>query len=222
MDADTMASEGARRVAAAAGVCVGISGLDHGFFEILQGNAPISGVVIQAIGPEQQMWESGTEEAFTIVPNFLITGILAMLLGVAMIVWSVGFLDEPRAHRGYLALGLLMFLVGGGIGMLVFLLLGWAVARRIHRPAAWWGRVLPGALESTLARTWRGAIGVAGLLYGVALEIAIVGYVPGVTDPALALSICWGSLLATLVVFVLALFGASSHPRIAAPLEVWR
>jgi len=222
MNADTMASEGARRVAAAAGVCVGISGLDHGFFEVLRGNTPISGLVIQAIGPEQQMWESGTEEAFTVVPNFLITGILAMVVGIAMIVWSVACLDRPRADRWYLTLGLLMFVVGGGIGMLVFLLLGWAIARRIHRPAAWWGRVLPGALERIFARTWRGAIGVAGLLYGVALEIAIVGYVPGVADPALALSICWGSLLAMLVMFALALFGASSRPRIMAPVEAWQ
>ncbi len=84
------------------------------------------------------MWESGTEEAFTVVPNFLVTGILALLAGTAMIVWSARFLHRPDAARGFLLIGLLIFLVGGGIGMLVFLLFGWSITRRLNLPPAWW------------------------------------------------------------------------------------
>ena len=72
---------GTKAVAAALGVCVGVSGLDHGFFEALQGNTATPGLIVQAIGPAQRMWIHGTEEAFTLVPNFLVTGILAMAVG---------------------------------------------------------------------------------------------------------------------------------------------
>ena len=65
-----------RNIVTAVGVMLGIAGINHGFFETLQGNIPTNGLIIQAIGDAQQMWIHGTEEAFTIVPNFLITGIL--------------------------------------------------------------------------------------------------------------------------------------------------
>ncbi len=140
---------GAKAVAAALGICVGVSGLDHGFFEALQGNTPTPGLIVQAIGPAQRMWTYGTEEAFTLVPNFLLTGFLAMLVGLVTIIWSVRYIDRPNGNRVFLLLGGLLFLVGGGIGMLVFLLFGWLVARRIHRPLAW--------VPSLLSGRWAGS-----------------------------------------------------------------
>ncbi|NIP28360.1 MAG: hypothetical protein GWO38_32255, partial [Phycisphaerae bacterium] len=76
----------------------------HGFFEILQGNTPTEGLIIQAIGDEQQMWLYGTEEAFTIIPNFLITGILTIIVSLAIIVWSVGYMQTKRGAAVFLLL----------------------------------------------------------------------------------------------------------------------
>jgi peptidoglycan/LPS O-acetylase OafA/YrhL len=203
---------GTKAVAAALGVCVGVSGLDHGFFEALQGNTPTPGLIVQAIGPAQRMWAYGTEEAFTIVPNFLATGLLAMAVGLATIIWSVRYLDRPNGSRVLLLLGGLMFLVGGGIGMLVFLLAAWLVARRIHRPLTWLPSRLPAIVGSALSRSWP-ALVVAGLaLYALALEVAIVGSVPGVSDPDQALTVCWLALLGTLASMAIALVGASVEP----------
>ena len=103
-----------------------------------------------------------------------------------------------------------MFLVGGGIGMLVFLLLGWSVARRIHRPLAWAVRPAGRGGQSP-ARAWPGLVVVGLALYAFALEVAIVGVVPGVSDPDQALVICWSALLAMLASMVLALVGASAE-----------
>jgi hypothetical protein len=207
------ASRRARMVAAALGVCVGISGLDHGLFEILQGNRATPGPFIAAIGPEQLMWVNGTEDAFTLVPNFLVTGILSVVVGLAMILWSVRSVDRPDGSRVFLALGLLLFLVGGGIGMLVFLLVGWLVARRIHRLPALWTSALPASLDSALDRVRLGLIAGGFVLYAVALEIAIVGFVPGTSDPDVCLTVCWMALLAMMGLFVLALFGAPEPER---------
>ena len=41
------------------GTIFGISGICHGFFEVLQGNTPTSGFIISAIGEAQQMWPHG-------------------------------------------------------------------------------------------------------------------------------------------------------------------
>ena len=200
---------GTKTVASALGVCAGASGLDHGFFEVLQGNTATPGLIVQAIGPAQRMWIHGTEEALTIVPNFLVTGILAMAVGLLTIAWSIGFIDRPNGSRVLLLLGGLMFLVGGGIGMLVFLLFGWAVARRIHRPLTWWGSVLPAGVCRILARAWPGLVAVGLVLYAFALEVAIVGVVPGLSDPEQALLVCWSALAAMLAALALALVGAS-------------
>jgi peptidoglycan/LPS O-acetylase OafA/YrhL len=200
---------GTRTVASALGVCAGVSGLDHGFFEALQGNTATPGLIVQAIGPAQRMWIHGTEEALTLVPNFLATGILAMVLGMLTIVWSIWFIDRPNGSRVVLLLGGLMFLMGGGIGMLVFLLFGWAVARRIHRPLTSRQSVLPAGAGAVLSRAWPGFVAVGLALYAFALEVAIVGVVPGVSDPEQALLICWSALLAMLAALALALVGAS-------------
>jgi hypothetical protein len=216
MDAMTVAPgfghriSGTRAIASTLGVCVGVSGLDHGFFEMLQGNAATPGLIVTAIGPDQRMWIHGTEEAFTVLPNFLAAGILTLVVAVLTIVWSIGFIDRPNGSRVLLILGLLLFAVGGGVGMLAFLAFGWAVARHLDRPFTW-GRPGPTGLGVRLAGLWPSLL-VAGMaLYAFALEVAIAGVVPGVSDPEAILLICWGSLLAMMAALVLALVGASAQ-----------
>ena len=64
-----------RVIATTIGVFFGLfSGINHGIFEILQGNAPTNGLVISAIGEAQRFWVEANEPAFTIVPNLMITG----------------------------------------------------------------------------------------------------------------------------------------------------
>ena len=109
-----------RIIVATMGVLLGLAGMNHGFFEILQGNTPTNGLIIQAIGDAHQMWSYGTEEAFTIVPNFLLTGVLAVLISIAIIIWSVGFVHKKQGPTIFILLFLLLFLVGGGIGQIVF------------------------------------------------------------------------------------------------------
>jgi len=53
------------------GILCGISGIEHGFFETLQGNTVPNKLLISAIGPANRFWPGGTETALTIIPNFL-------------------------------------------------------------------------------------------------------------------------------------------------------
>jgi hypothetical protein len=82
-----------RVIATTIGVLFGLfSGVNHGFFEFLQGNKPTNGLFIYAIGEAQRFWSLAGEAAFTLIPNFLITGIASMIVGVAIIIWSIWFL----------------------------------------------------------------------------------------------------------------------------------
>lgn len=216
MSSDQRQRDGRRVVAAALGACVGLSGIDHGIFEVLQGNTPTPGMLIPAIGPAQQMWEYGTEDAFTLVPNYLVTGVLAIALGAVMLVWSLGFLDRPGSDRVFLGLGVLMFAVGGGVGMLVFLLFGWVVARRIGRPAqprAW----VPDRLRTIVSRRRAGLVGIGLACYLVAIWIAITGVVPGMSDADQILAVCWSFLGGALALFALALVGTGVPEPAQAP-----
>jgi hypothetical protein len=201
--------DGRRVVAAALGACVGLSGIDHGIFEVFQGNVRTPGMFIPSIGPAQQMWEHGTEDALTLVPNYLVTGILAVVLGALTLVWSLGFLARPRSDTVLLVLGLLTFAVGGGVGMLVFLLFGWAVARRIGQPPrhrSW----VPDGLRTAVSRVRAGLVGLGVILYVVAIWIAITGVVPGMSDADVILAVCWGFLGGALALFAVALVGTGA------------
>jgi hypothetical protein len=191
------------------GALIGISAINHGFFETLQGNIPTTGLIIQAIGDAQQMWLFGTEEAFTIVPNFLITGILAMIVGLAVTIWSVRFIHRKDGPLVFVILCILSFLVGGGVAQILLFTLAWAFATRIHAPLTWWRKILPETIRHELAKLWSIALVIASVSFLIGLEIAIFGYVPGVSkdNPELILKICWsfvfgGGLVMFLVAFV--------------------
>jgi hypothetical protein len=171
------------------GTIFGISGLFHGFFEALQGNTPTDGLFINAIGEAQQMWSHGTEPAFTLIPNFLITGAAAMLVGLIIIPWSLFFVHQKNGPTVLLLLFLLLLLVGGGVAQIIFFPFIWLVSTRIQKPLSWWKKTLPGGFQKFLSRVWIWplVLGAAALIF--ALEIAITGFVPFVNNQDTALSV---------------------------------
>lgn len=198
-------------VVATLGIIFGIGGIGHGFFEALQGNTATSGYVIEAIGEANRMWAYGNEPAFTIITNFLITGIAAMLVGTAVIIWSAFFLHKKHASTIFLLLFILLFLVGGGIAQVVFFIIGWAMSTRIRKPLNWWRKVLPSGIRSFLSKLWRPFLIISSLLILYTLQIAIFGFVPGVSDPD-NISIVMVSTLGTGLLFlILAFISACAH-----------
>jgi hypothetical protein len=173
-----------RIIVSTLGVLFAISGLSHGFFETLQGYKPTDGFFIAAIGESHRMWIHGGEHAFTIIPNFLITGIASILVSIAIIIWSIGFVHKKNGPLVFILLYILLFLVGGGVAQVIFFTLTWAVATRINRPLSWWRRILPQSVCRILAVLWPWTLSVGSFLMLAALFIAITGYFPGSGDPA--------------------------------------
>jgi hypothetical protein len=160
-----------RIIAAGLGLFAGFGGLEHGYFEILQGNARPESIMIASMGAPcvpEEIWHL-CEPAMTILPNFLLTGILSMVLGAITMVWAAVFLQ--RKHGGMvlalLCLGLLLF--GGGIFPPVIGIVGGLVGTKINTPV----KKRAGAGWRTLATLWPWTL----ILYFVFLfSQFVVGY----------------------------------------------
>ena len=184
-------------IATAIGVFFGLfSGINHGFFELLQGNKPTDGLVIDAIGEAQRFWSLGGEPAFTLIPNFMLTGIASMVVGLAIVIWSIWFLPGKHGLSVFLGLFILSFLVGGGIGQIAFFVPAWAFATRMGKPLTWWRKVLPRNSWPILSKLWTVMLALAAIVMLIGLEMAIFGYFPGLTEPE--------SIESTALLFVLA------------------
>lgn len=146
-----------RNLSTALGILVGFFGLEHGVFEILQGDLPTGGMQINAIGPAQRFWAYGAEGALTVLPTFLATGVLAVILGCLTVVWSVFFLKRAYGPWIFMGLSIGLLMGGGGIAPFTMALFIVITATRINKPLSWWRR-LPTGLTGALGRLWPAAL----------------------------------------------------------------
>ena len=199
-------------IATTIGVFFGLfSGVNHGFFEFLQGNKPTDGLIINAIGEAQRFWVEGTEPAFTLIPNFMITGIVSMIVGLVIAIWSIWFLPRKRGRTVFLGLFILSFLVGGGIGQAFFFVPAWAFATRIDRLLAWWRKVLPRITWPFLSKLWVVLLVLATIAMLIGLEMAIFGYFPGLTNSETLQNVNMVFVFGSAILYVLSFIAGFGH-----------
>lgn len=145
-----------RIVASTLGVAAGLLGLEHGWFETLQGNVAPDSVVINAIGPpcERATAWHGCEPALTIVPSFLVTGVLAMVAAAAVLVWAAAFVQRKRGGIVLLVLTTVLFLVGGGFFTLWYGVIAGIAGAKIGASFTWWRAHADNRVARMLASLW--------------------------------------------------------------------
>lgn len=201
-----------RVIATTIGVFFGLfSGVNHGLFEILQGNKPTDGLVINAIGEGQRFWVAGTEPAFTLIPNFMLTGIASIIVGLAIVIWSIWLLPGKHGRTVFLGLFLLSFLVGGGMGQAFFFIPAWAFATRIDKPLTWWRKMLPRSSWPILSRLWIITLLLATITMLIGLEMAIFGYFPGITDSERLQNTNMAFVFGSAILYVLSFIAGFGH-----------
>ena len=149
------------------GVLGGLAGMIHGFAEISQGNRPTAGQWLVSVG------------AFTLIPNYLATGIAAMLVGLCVLIWTLGFIQSKHGATVFLILATTLFLVGGGVMQVLFFLIAWGVATQIYQPLTWWRKTLPEILKKQLAKGWRLNFAAGYVFFFIAIAIWLVLTPPG-------------------------------------------
>ncbi len=201
-----------RLTAATLGTLLGLAGIiNHGIFEIMQGSTATKGFFIEAIGEAHRFWIYGTEGAVTVIPNFLLSGIAVLLVGLAIIIWSLNFIQRKHGATMFLLFLLALTLVGGGVGHIILSLTTWGYATRIDKPLTWWRKVLSTGARNVLATLWKPILLLTALSWVTVMELGIFGYFPRQKDPEILLNITLGFVLLTAVLangaFVCALAG---------------
>lgn len=164
----------------------------HGVAALLKGNTPTEGHLLASIG------------VFTLIPDYLYTGITTLLSAAVLGVWTVGFIHRKHGPAVFLGLAALLFLVGGGVAQVPFLLLTFAVSTRIRTPLTWWEKALPVNARRKLSKAWLPAFLSGYAFLGAGIGIWLMLLPPGVAHAVSALEIaCWSFLIVGLVLQVL-------------------
>jgi hypothetical protein len=135
------------------GILAGIAGLEHGYFEILQGNTRPASIAFPSWGADicdpAKLWHA-CEPAMSILPNFLLSGILTVLLSLAVTAVSIWLLQREYGGLGLILLSIVLLLFGGGFFPPLIGLIGGAAGTQIHRPLG--GQ--PGGLTRFASKLW--------------------------------------------------------------------
>ena len=145
-----------RLVATWFGVAAGLAGIEHGYFEVLQGNVRPDSLMIASMGPPcdpERIWNA-CEPAMTVIPSFLITGILAIIAGLAVLIWAAAFVQRRKGGVVLILLSIVLLLVGGGLFPPLIGIIGGAAGTRINAPLSRKAGRLSGRMLSVLARLW--------------------------------------------------------------------
>ena len=162
------------------GVLGGVGGVLHGLAEVQKGNVSTEGHVLSSVG------------AFTLIPNYLATGIAAVALGIAAVIWTVGFVHRRHGPLVFCGLFVALFLVGGGVAQVPFFLLGWAVATRIERPVSWFNRAPFAQWREVLSFVWVPLLVSALVCMVAGMLVWLILLPPGVERRATAAEyVCW-------------------------------
>lgn len=185
---------------------IGLAGMEHGLGAALKGAVRPDGMVIQSWPGAAAVEPLAGEPAMTLVPNLLVTGILAIGVGLAIAVWSIWF--AGRQHGGTVLAGLsvLLLLVGGGFGPPLMGVIVGLTATRMGGTA----RRAPARQAPGLGRMWAALVGITVASYLALMPGTVLLYAYfDVESPALVSAL----MAIAFAAFALALIAARAHDR---------
>jgi hypothetical protein len=192
-----------RTTAVLVGVYAGLLGMLHGYLAVNQGHVSTGGILINAIGSpcQPETVYHACFPALTLAPTFLLTGVLALLFGLVMIIWTAGFLQRQGGGVVLMLLSALLLLVGGGfIPFFTGLIAGFA-GTRINGNFPRRRRHLPEPILDLLSRLWPWSL--VAFFFWLLLQILL-----GAFANAFLLAFGGAALLIELALLLLAVFSA--------------
>ena len=159
------------------GAFAAFAGVEHGIGEVRQGWVAPSSLVIQSWPDVAAFDPLNGEPAMTVVPNLAVTGVLAIVVSLAMAAWSLRAMERRRGGFGLIALAFVLLFVGGGFGPpLIGIIAGIAAALapqpargNAERVPTAGGQLWPWLLAATVA-------GYLSLFPGLVLLRAMTGF----------------------------------------------
>lgn len=156
-----------------------LGSLPHGLGLMLQGNKKPTGIIINtwASGPIAE--NLGGEPGMTVIPNLWVSGLLTILISLAMILWVILKMHKKNGGAIYIVLTLAVLLTGGGFAPPIISLLAGITAISAQskskteiEPNSKYGKVI--------IRIWP-------IIFGLSLLIGVFVFVLGIVLSALDL-----------------------------------
>jgi hypothetical protein len=117
-------------VASILGIFAGVGGASHGPGEIIQGNVAPSGIIIEA-------WPALTllagEPAMTLIPSFSVSGIVTVILGLAVTICAATRIQSKNGALILMLLSTIILFVGGGLIPPVFGVVAGIIGLRVRQ-----------------------------------------------------------------------------------------
>lgn len=123
-------------VASVTGIIAGLAGMEHGIFELLQKNARSSSLMFASMGAPCNpvtAW-NGCEPAMSIISDFMLMGIITIVLGTLLGIWSGFFIGRKGSGWVTLLLSVLLLLFGGGFFPPIIGIISGIAANSIYKP----------------------------------------------------------------------------------------
>ncbi|MFZ5821302.1 MAG: hypothetical protein ACOYYJ_15505 [Chloroflexota bacterium] len=140
------------------GILAGLMGIEHGIGEVLEGYRPTESIFILS-WPTSAFFEiMAGEPAMTIIPNYFITGLLAIFFSGAFLFVLVKPGLDGKAITILFALLILMLLVGGGFGPPILGIIAVLIALKRNSPLKTWSK-MPSKFHSVLSMLWPWSFG---------------------------------------------------------------
>jgi hypothetical protein len=140
------------------GILAGIMGIEHGIGEVLAGNRPTDGAFILS-WPDTAFFQiMSREPAMTIIPNYLATGLLAILFSCIFLVVLVTSSLKGKGIALLFSLLILMLLAGGGFGPPILGVIAVLIALKRESPLKRWSK-LSSNLHRILSELWPWSFG---------------------------------------------------------------
>jgi hypothetical protein len=136
------------------GAIIALAGVEHGIGEIFQGNSSPQGLMILSWPNTEFFTSLAGEPAMTLIPSYLISGIVTLLVSLALLMWAIKYVQRKNGGWVMIFLSIALLLVGGGIFPPVFGVLIGAVATRINVKAASKRVNRPARFQHFLAKLW--------------------------------------------------------------------
>ena len=180
-----------RLVVTVIGLWLSLTGCIHGIREILHGATAPGSFLSAQVG------------AFILLPTYLASGIVTVVVSLMLASWTVGFIHTKRGPIVFLGISILLVLSGGGIAQILVFLIAWAISTRINKPLTWWQRVLPQSVKTSFSKVWLVLFILCMAAISIGVAIWLTGYVPGTTDVNAINHVTWAFLLAGLILLLL-------------------
>lgn len=135
------------------GLLCGITGILAGIFEISQGNQAINSFKISTISATCKMFEHTTYLAYTLIPNFLYTGIISVAVSSFLIIWTLFFTHKKLWGFIFIGLSVLQLLTGGSF-VIDLATITFILSFGINSELSWWRRILGNRIRKVLSKIW--------------------------------------------------------------------